>query len=286
MRILLIANDSYRAATDAQYTVAAWLERNGIDVEATSSIDLTPNSPVSAALGTRMEDFGLVCVFGGDGTILRAAQVVGGSGVPLMGFNFGDLGFLAGATDDGLIPAVGAALAGDVVYERRTVLAATATFANGDRMEYRALNELVMGRSNSGHVTKIDLFINGAAFSPICGDGILVATATGSTAYALSAGGPLISPEHRGLVVVPIAPHTLTARAVVTAPSDIIELRPHTQADQEIALFIDGEHLALPGEVCDVRVSRSPDELVLVRYNAPDFYTAVSDVFFGGAHAR
>ncbi|MDR3307859.1 MAG: NAD(+)/NADH kinase, partial [Coriobacteriales bacterium] len=137
-----------------------------------------------------------------------------------------------------------------------------------------------------GHVTKIDLLINGAAFAPVCGDGILVATATGSTAYALSAGGPLISPEHRGLVVVPIAPHTLTARAVVTAPSDIIELRPHAQVGQQIALFVDGEHLVLPGEVCCVRVERSPDELVLVRYSAPDFYTAASDVFFGGAHAR
>lgn len=290
MRLLLVANTANALATNARDEVDRWLRAQGISTTIASSGDFCRKSAAVSQLTTQIGSYDLVCVFGGDGAILRTARIVGASRVPLLGFNFGHLGFLAGASGDDPISALQAVFAGEVVHELRTVLFACIEFADGHTEQITALNEIVLARGSSGRVIDVNLLINGVHIADIRGDGIMVATATGSTAYALSAGGPLMAPTHKGLCVVPIAPHTLAARAMVTAPSDVIELLPTAKREQQITVFADGEALEHPKdndtEIVAVSVNRNPDELLLVRYDAPDFYTAVSQVFFGGGYAR
>ncbi|MDR3052762.1 MAG: NAD(+)/NADH kinase [Coriobacteriales bacterium] len=289
MKVLLVANSTNIAAIDAVHTVEAWLERHGISTVFASGDDVVRGTPAFEQFAKRIGDFDFVCSFGGDGTTLRAAHVIGGTGVPLLGFNFGKLGFLAGATAEGLIPAIEALLAGEVVQERRSILHARIAYSNGLVDEQIALNELMLSRKNIGRVIDVSLFINGSLVSTIRGDGMLVATATGSTAYALSAGGPLLSPELRGLVVVPLSPHRLDSRAIVTAASDVVELRPLEREHQKVAFFFDGETVASPdaaAEVESIQLSRHPDDLITLRYNTPDYYTAISHAFFGSDYAR
>ncbi len=290
MRLLLVANTSNALAVHARDEVKGWLEARGIQTATASSGDFTHNNTEVRQLSAEIGSYDLVCVFGGDGAILRTARIIGASQVPLLGFNFGHLGFLAGASGDDPISALEAVFADEVTHERRTVLDACIRYADGHTEQITALNEIALTRGSSGRVIDVNLFINGVYIADIRGDGILVATATGSTAYALSAGGPLMAPTHKGLSVVPVAPHTLAARAMVTACNDVIELVPAAEREQQITVFADGEALEHPDDISAgivaVRVARSPDELLLVRHDAPDFYTAVSRVFFGGGHAR
>ena len=290
MRLLLVANNANADAIDALSRVDRWLEEQGVQTTTASSGDFVRGSDVVTKLSSEINSYDLVCVFGGDGAILRTARIIGSSGVPLLGFNFGHLGFLAGASSDDPFATLLAVFADDVSHELRTVLVARITYADGHVEKVTALNEIVLARGGSGRVIDVDLLINGVHVADIRGDGVMVATATGSTAYALSAGGPLISPAHKGLCVVPIAPHTLAARAMVTAPNDVIELLPSSTRAQQTAVFADGELLGDPqdlaSEIIGIRVSRSPEELLLVRHDAPNFYTAVSEVFFGGGYAR
>ena len=127
----------------------------------------------------------------------------------------------------------------------------------------------------------MDVSVAGEHVVNLRGDGLVIATATGSTAYALSAGGPLVAPTHQGLVVVPIAPHTLRSRAIVTAPTDVIEVTLPDDGDyREAALFIDGELLQFEAPVQSVLVHRGETQTTLLRLGTQGFYTHASEVFF------
>ncbi|MDR2493142.1 MAG: NAD(+)/NADH kinase [Coriobacteriales bacterium] len=317
MKLLLIANHTNAAAVEALQAARLFLESQGVGTESASSGSLLLNDPVYHDLATRVGTFDLVCAFGGDGTLLRAARIVAGSAAPLLGFNYGTVGFLAGATAASLMPALSAALAGDVVYEQRVLLEARIDFSDGRQTVCQALNELSIGRSNFGRSIQLHLSINGDHLFDLRGDGVIIATATGSTAYALAAGGPLLTPGHRGLCVVPVCPHPLATPAIVTAPEDVVELRLVPKLGQSPCVYTDGQLVepspmhagadvrsrdtakhehhnnGMAGEqeggyplVGAVTVKKSPHVLTLVRYNTPDFYTSLAALFNGGSHAR
>lgn len=290
MQILLIVNNDNSAAVDAAYTVDAWSRAQGFETTVLASGDLGLDSALTMQTAQQATVYGLACTFGGDGTILRCAHIVREAGVPILGFNFGSLGFLAGANPHGIIAAVAAALADEVSHDRRTTLFAEITYRSGETRGLYALNEVVLARGSSGRVVDFDLSINGIPIASMRGDGILVSTATGSTAYALSAGGPLIAPDFHGLSVVPIAPHTLVSRAIVTAPSDIVEVDLVEKPRVEACVFVDGEVVRSRADsednLASITVRRSEEEVVLLRYNEADYYAAASQVFFGGKGAR
>ena len=253
-------------------------------------------------------------VLGGDGTILRTARQIGTSGVPILGINFGRLGFLANTSDEGVVAVVAAALAGDVVAEQRTNLridvvcegerdrwgddagtlddpdegeepggepSASGFPCGSDARTFFALNELAVTRGAHGRIIDFGLSISGARIAGMRGDGLVVATATGSTAYALSAGGPLVSPGFAGLVAVPLAPHTLHSRAIVTASNDVVEMDLSHNADtREATLFVDGELLEFERPVRRVYVRRGDAPTVLLRYQREGFYEHAARVFF------
>ena len=219
-------------------------------------------------------------------------------GVPILGINFGRLGFLANSSDDGVIAIVSSALAGDVVAEQRTNLRidvvcagevdpwdddSDAAMADVDdpARSFFALNELAVTRGANGRIIDFGLSISGDHIADMRGDGLVVATATGSTAYALSAGGPLVAPGFNGLVAVPLAPHTLHSRAIVTAANDVVEMDLSLNRDpREATLFADGELLTFDAPVKRVYVARGTAPTTLLRYQREGFYEHAAKVFF------
>ena len=299
MHILIVRNNSNAKAVDASLLLAAYLGTQSIEFRILDSSDLSYLGDVDdvGVLDPAVCD--LAVVLGGDGTILRTARLVGTTGVPILGINFGRLGFLANASDEGVVAIVAAALAEDAVREPRTNLRIDVlcegddlddapcvgdepvTAENGERRSFFALNELAVTRGAMGRIIDFSLSISDSHIADMRGDGLVVATATGSTAYALSAGGPLVSPGFEGLVAVPLAPHTLHSRAIVTAKSDVVEVDlTNNQASREATLFVDGEMLAFERPVARVFVRAGAAPTVLLRYKCENFYDHASKVFF------
>lgn len=297
MKILLFTNTAKGSAATALETICDFCDAQGVDYDFSSSGFFEGPHISFEELSATITNYDLVCSLGGDGTTLRAAHVVGKTGIPLLSYNFGHLGFLHGAGVQDLIPALQAAVDGKLSYDERGMLEAAVTYEDGRVDTQIAINELVVSRGHFGRIVELDLSINDTFITTIKGDGILVATPTGSTGYALSAGGPLISPVHEGLCVVPISPHSLTSRALVTSRDDRICIVPSEENRQRLVLFTDGEIYWIPrageqsqtGDEKDpvsIRVSVCPQKLRLARYGEYNFYDHITRVFFRGGHAR
>jgi len=241
MKILLFTNTTSSLTPQTLYSICGWLEDQQIAYDVFSSEFIEKQSASIDEICASIAEYDLICSFGGDGTTLRAAHVVGKSGVPLLSYNFGRLGFLSGACKDDLVPAMKAAIDGKLIFDARSMLELRVAYEHGRIDQQIAVNELAVTRGHFGRIVELDLHINGSLVTTVRGDGILVATPTGSTGYALSAGGPIISPKNESMCVVPISPHSLTSRAVVTARDDVILIVPNEQNRQRLALFIDGE---------------------------------------------
>jgi NAD+ kinase len=296
MKVLLFTNTTKSLTSQVMTSVCAWLKDHGVEYELFSSGIFEEEETRFDELAFTVDRFDLVCSFGGDGTTLRAAHLVGASGVPLLSYNFGRLGFLSGAGRADLIPAMEAAVNGTLTYDARALLEIKVSFEDGRSDRQIALNEVVVSRGHFGRIAALDLAINGTFIDTVEGDGVLVATPTGSTAYSLSAGGPIISPAHEGLCVVPISPHSLKTRAVVTAPGDTICLEPNKSNRQQLVLFIDGEVFwvhgngigapSTAGEIVSVEIGVCSKKLMLARYGDYDFYEHISQTFFRSGDAR
>ena len=296
MKVLIVRNNFNAKAIDASLMLMAFLGSQGIGVDLRDAEELEPLVPWQGA--PDMSDYGLAVVLGGDGTILRTARAMGTSGVPIMGINFGNLGFLANPSDEGVVPLVAAALADEAQREERASLRVDVV-CEGDEDEgesglvdagarsYFALNEAAFTRGVRGRIISCGFSVAGEHVASMRGDGLVVATATGSTAYALSAGGPLVAPSYGGLVVVPIAPHTLRSRALVTAPSDVVEVDlSENQAGRDVAVFVDGEPMELDARPVRAVVRKNLEPTILLRYKHQGFYAHASEVFFEGGSVR
>ncbi|MDR0501415.1 MAG: NAD(+)/NADH kinase [Coriobacteriales bacterium] len=288
MNVFLVANSIKSDAYAAMQSVNLWLNERGISSKTATANELTGTNIRATGLAQEIQKFDLVCCFGGDGTILRTAHAIGVSGVPLLGINYGELGFLTGTSADLAFVALEAFLANEIVAENRCLLKAKVSYANGKTDELLALNELVVGRGDQGRAIRLMLGINGDAILDFRGDGLIVATATGSTAYALSAGGPIVSPTHRGLCVVPLNPHSLHTRSIVTGQLDCVEVQMPDVSSRGIMLWLDGQTAypldttdeQLQTEIIGITVLPASEQLTLLRYDAPAFYERAANAFF------
>ena len=199
----------------------------------------------------------LVVAIGGDGTLLYAAGLVAERGTPLLGINRGRLGFLTDVLPEDMLASVDAALAGDCSVDRRELLAAE--ILDGSRVLHHglALNDVVLQKWQSGHLLDFETFIDGRYVNTHGGDGLVVSSATGSTAYALSCGGPIVEPQLDVLVVAPICPHTLSDRPIVVSGRSTVAVRLVDRADTRANVTCDGRPLGplTPGESLHVRPS-------------------------------
>ena len=275
-RILVVLNEGNEGA------VAALAELGPFMAEEEHEMAVCPARELPSCLldeAPPVEAADLIVVLGGDGTILRTARVAERLGAPMLGINFGHLGFLANPCEQGVETMVQAALDGQAEVERRTNLWVEVADDGGMRRCF-ALNEVVV-RSAAGRIVDFALDIDDGHVARMRADGMVVATATGSTAYALSAGGPLVSPAFPGLVVVPVAPHTLTSRAICTESADVVDVVLDGQyGEDEVAVFLDGDVLPVRGRLHRVRVHAGTRPTELLRLVEVNFYKRIAGVFF------
>lgn len=205
----------------------------------------------------------LIVVLGGDGTMIGAARMVGDAETPVLGVNFGTLGYLADFTVEDMIPALELVLAGDYTIDRRLMVSATVE-RNGERLLHdRVLNDVVISKSALARIIEIETHIDKKFVNRFRADGLIISTPTGSTAYNLSAGGPVIYPSMNAVVITPICPHTLSNRPLVVPDDAEFELVLKTQRE-EVALTLDGQ-VGMPLEYEDrvsVRKSRTGFNLI------------------------
>lgn len=211
----------------------------------------------------------LIVVLGGDGTLLSIARLVGERETPILGINLGGLGFLTEITTDEAQATLARVLAGEYEVDRRITLEATVeTHAAGvrvaDRESFRALNDVVINKRALGRMLELNVIAGGERFCSYRADGLIIATPTGSTAYALSAGGPIVFPSLDVVVLAPICPHTLSNRPVVLPDSFEIEVRLKTD-DNGAMLAVDGQQTAPIASNDSLRVRRGKSPVVLVR---------------------
>jgi NAD+ kinase len=206
----------------------------------------------------------LLVVLGGDGTILRGAALCADEGVPILGLNLGALGFLASAPPSDAIEALAGALDGKLRIEERLRLRCELHLRSGETIVRHAANDAVVSQGALARLIELDVDVGGVPVTRYRADGLIVATPTGSTAYNLSAGGPIIAPEVRAVVLSPICPHTLTMRPIVLPSSDRITVRLVSDADN-VQLTLDGQwgQRLQPGD--RVEVSQGSPPLYLFR---------------------
>lgn len=221
----------------------------------------------------------LVVSLGGDGTLLRASRLILGRGIPLLGINLGHLGFLTAAPDDELEQALDRVLAGDFVLEPRFTLRAGVHDRDGREVEtYRALNDIVVHKAGAARVARLELAVGTHGeeehVGSFSGDGVIVATPTGSTAYNLSAGGPIIVPTMECLTVTPICPFTLAVRPLVVPSREAVVVRA-MEPDPSLVLTVDGQdgRNLTGGEW--VRIERGDAPLELVRFPDTTFFATL-----------
>jgi NAD+ kinase len=212
----------------------------------------------------------LVLSFGGDGTLLRAAHLTGPNDTPLLGVNIGRLGFLADIEVEQLHAALESIVAGKYSVEERMVLEAQVNSDAPFDTEW-AVNEFVVDRSGAAGLIKIEVEVDGTPLNTYWADGLIMATPTGSTAYSLSTGGPIIAPGVDAVILTPIAPHTLTVRPIVLPADSTITCHVH-QDDQPYVFAADGRSTLFEEHELSFTVERAPHTVNLVKLPGQHFF--------------
>jgi NAD+ kinase len=283
MRVLLVPNTANPAAVAAAVDLATWLSGKGLEPRLATEDAAACGLRDLAVAPTEIAEPMLTVALGGDGTILKAVHLLGEIEVPVLGVKFGRLGFLSGAAPGSMRAAVETALAGEARLERRATLTAEVVMEGRSVGSYRALNEIVVSRGASTRVVAFDVAVDGHRVFAARADGVVIATATGSTAYALSAGGPVVAPDFGGMVVVPVAPHTLQTRSLVTGTADTVEITLPDPSRADACVVVDGAPMPCRRSLDSVTVTRGAHDVLLVKLDGRDFYQTVAEEFFGGA---
>ena len=277
-RVGIVAKSGLTAAAEQLEQLGVWLTRRKIEpVYERETAGLT-GFAAGRRQATRDELpalVDLIVVLGGDGTLLGMATRIAHSGrdVPILGVNFGSLGFLTETRIDELMPSLDAVLTGTALLERRAMLAADA-HRGADCFDSRVvLNDVVFTKAALSRIIELTISVGDNLVTKVKADGLIVATATGSTAYNLAAGGPIVHPRVDALVLTPIAPHTLTNRPIVVPAGEIIEVRPTVvDAKDEIYVTYDGQS-GYPLHAGDlVRIRRSERALQLVKAPGRNYF--------------
>jgi NAD+ kinase len=210
----------------------------------------------------------MIISLGGDGTILRLARQVAEKGTPILGVNLGKLGFLAEVSVDDLDACLSEVLKGDYfVVERMMLQAVTSKSARS----YFALNDIVVDKFGTSRVLDLETFVNEEYLATFTADGVIVSTPTGSTAYALANGGPIVTPHNKSITVSPICPHTLTARPVIVPDDSIIRIKV-ASAQTKVHLTADGQDEALMRPPTEIKVKKAPHIARLVKRRNTSYY--------------
>lgn len=283
LRVLLVAHHQRAEAASLARVAADWLRAHGHeawmpegDAAALSVVGLDGEAEPATA--------DLVVSLGGDGTMLRAVQMLGGAPVPIIGVNVGLLGYLTEVEPTALLSALERFVAGpepgrgDWQIDVRMMLDVFVERTDGGaRDHFRALNEGVLEKQEAGHTVRLLVRIDGAPFTSYAADGLIIATPTGSTAYSLSARGPVVSPRHRAVLLTPVSPHMLFDRSLVLDPEELVEVE--VLGHRRVALSVDGQRVASLAEGDIVTVGASEASAKFVRFGQRRFHQILKNKF-------
>jgi len=283
--IALVGRQTDVRVAEPMRALATYLTKAGINVAAaeTLSVDL----PIARVAEEQLcDEADLVIAIGGDGTMLYASRLARITGTPILGVNRGRLGFLADITPDEMIASVEQVLAGNYIKDSRLLLKARYTTAAGDESIQYGLNDVVVQRRGSGGMVDFSTKVGGQYVNTHSGDGLICATPTGSTAYALSCGGPIIEPQLDAVALVPICPHTLTDRPIVIPASQEIDIVLLRRDDSRAEITVDGGHIGTLGPGDTLRVAAARQRITLLHPPGHDFYGILRSKLFWGRDSR
>jgi NAD+ kinase len=242
-----------------------WLKEHGVPaVYDTETATALKNGSLGKSRQQVAEESDLLLVLGGDGTILATAREATPRGIPILPINMGSLGFLTSFMAEELYPALEAVLEGRTTVDERVLLQVERVHNDEVLTHQWVLNEAVVHKGTLARMIELELYIDGSFVCRYRADGLIVATPTGSTAYSMSAGGPIVHPAVESILITPICPHTLSDRPVVVPDTSLIELRVADNSDS-VFLTLDGQ-TGVPMAVGDrVKIGRAAERLKLIQ---------------------
>ncbi len=275
MKVGIIANPNKSGAKKTLLELCSSLKNEKI----TPVLENVTASIIGATDGVAASTFADTCdvvaVLGGDGTMLNAANQIGAADIPVAGINIGTLGFLTTCKDDELDVFAKAVAEKRYSLIPRMQLRASVIRPNGEEVSFRALNEITLARGQTGRLVSLDAWVDGELLNHYRADGLIVATTTGSTAYSLSAGGPLIAPNAEVFVVTPICPHSLSNRSLIISDTSVVELAPAKDAECPMLFTVDGREVVEISHGYHIRVERAGHALPLLRLEGRTFYATL-----------
>ena len=276
-RVGILAKSHLRAATPHLLELGEWLTARGLHpVYETATADLMPSAQGRAILdkATLAKDVDIVLVLGGDGTLIGMADCIAeaGAGTPILGVNFGSLGFLTEVTLPELYRSLENALNGRAHIEERMMLRAMTTSGGDVLSRSIALNDAVVTKTARSRMIDLSVYVGNEFVTRVKADGLIIATPTGSTAYNMSAGGPIVQPDVDAMIITPIAPHTLTNRPIVIPGDSTVRVQPNMDARDEIVFTLDGQSTFPIHAGDEITVSRAPQRLQLIRPSTRSYF--------------
>ena len=268
-QVLLIVNSEKPGAPECLARIGPWVEER----IRTETMELADRRVETGA--------DLAVVLGGDGSILRAARMLAGREIPVVGINLGKLGYLAEFTAEEFCRHFDAIVAGKASVSRRLMLEVRCETASGGAHEYIVLNDVLVAGGKAHRMVAIEALVDGEKVTTYYSDGVLVATPTGSTAYCMSAQGPILVPGIEAMVLVPVCPHSLTHRPIVLRPDSEVVLRP-TGLQEESDCIIDGQEVVRLDRGDSVRVRRAGAAFLLVQNPSRGAFATLSEKLHWG----
>ncbi|WP_420453687.1 NAD(+)/NADH kinase [Ilumatobacter sp.] len=275
-RLVVVAHHQRRSARTQAERVSRWCAEHDVEfwMPEFDAHQLEMDGPGS---DRSPSDADVVLSLGGDGTMLRSVALLAGAAVPLIGVNLGTLGYLTEVEPESLTDALDRFALGPVAGEWHLDERMMLDVAVNGELVGRALNEAVVEKNQSGHTVRLLARIDGDPFTHYEADGLIVATPTGSTAYSLSARGPIVSPQHRATLLTPVSPHMLFDRTLVLSPSEVVEIEVAGRWRAELALDGQPGGLLRSGDV--VRCSPSVETANFVRFGAYRYHQILKTKF-------
>ena len=278
----IIAKSHLKAATPHLIDIGAWLKDRGVRPvyeTATAALLTPPPSETTAEKHVVVRSVDMVVVLGGDGTLLSVADCIGatGSGIPMLGVNFGSLGFLTEVTLPELYPSLESALAGTAPIEDRMMLRSTTLRQGAPFADHIALNDVVVTKGARSRMIDLSVWVGDEFVTRVKADGLIVATPTGSTAYNLAAGGPIVQPALDALLLTPIAPHTLTNRPIVIPAASPVRVQPLIEDRDEVYVTFDGQAGFQLQAGDEIRICRANRMLRLIRPSTRSYFAVLRE---------
>ncbi len=271
MKVGIIANKIYSDKISPFFKeFLDWLTLNKIDYCVEAEFAAIAGYPYGVSVFDMVKNIEILVVLGGDGTILRAARLMGDKQVPILGIRFGRLGFLAELSGETYKKELAAILKGNYKIDERMVLEAEV----GKSANLFALNDVVIFRSSSSKLINMEVKVDGKHMNKFRSDGLIVASPTGSTAYSLSSGGPIVSPGINVIVINPICPHMLSNRPTLVSGDSSIEIC-FTELDDGCTITVDGQHDLPITKNTTIYIKKADYRVKLVRSEKHDFFSIV-----------